>query len=212
MTRLDHNRALTQLALKTDSKVTEIKNMAIWGNHSPTQYPDLHHASVLGRSALEQIDNEWYQEVFIPKVQNRGGEIIAARGVSSAASAAQAIVDHMHDWALGTAPGEIVSMGIVSDGSYGVEKGIIYSFPVRCDYGRYQIVGGLDISDWSRERMKLTEAELLEEKETINHLLPPETAASHENLSICLRSGMTLYYDGTGGPEETKYLSANRVL
>ncbi len=161
---------------------------------------------------MDQIDERWYREEFIPKVQNRGGEIIAARGVSSAASAAQAVVDHMHDWILGTQPGEVVSMGILSDGSYGIEKGIFYSFPVRCDYGRYQIVQKLQISDWSREMMKATEAELLEEKAAVNHLLPPETEASHQNLTLCLRSGVTLYADGTGPAASSKYLTTNRVM
>lgn len=211
LTRLDHNRARGILANHTGANPKSIHNVIIWGNHSPTQYPDLHHATVLGRSAMDQIDIDWYREQFIPRVQNRGGEIIAARGVSSAASAAQAIVDHMRDWALGTPPGEVVSMGIVSDGSYGIEKGIIYSFPVRCDYGRYQIVGGLEINEMSREMMKSTEAELLDEKATINHLLPAETEASHQNLSICLRSGVTLYADGTTS-ESSKYLSASRVM
>lgn len=212
LTRLDHNRAKGILANHTGANPRNISRVVIWGNHSTTQFPDLHQATVLDEPVMEQIDERWYREVFIPKIQTRGGEIIAARGVSSAASAAQAVVDHMHDWMLGTEPSEIVSMGILSDGSYGIEKGIFYSFPVRCDYGRYQIVRGLDISDWSREMMKVTEAELLEEKAAVNHLLPPETEASHQNLSICLRSGVTLYADGTGPDAASKYLTTNRVM
>ena len=172
LTRLDHNRAKGILANHTGANPRNISRVVIWGNHSTTQFPDLYQATVLDEPVMDQIDERWYREEFIPKVQNRGGEIIAARGVSSAASAAQAVVDHMHDWILGTQPGEVVSMGILSDGSYGIEKGIFYSFPVRCDYGRYQIVQKLQISDWSREMMKATEAELLEEKAAVNHLLP----------------------------------------
>ncbi|SEF92723.1 malate dehydrogenase [Marinobacterium lutimaris] len=212
LTRLDHNRAKGILANHTGANPRNIGRIVIWGNHSPSQFPDLHHATVLDEPVMGQIDRSWYEEVFIPKIQNRGGEIIAARGLSSAASAAQAVIDHMHDWILGTEPGEIVSMGIVSDGSYGVEKGIIYSFPVRCDYGRYQIVKGLEIGDWARERMKATEAELIEERDAVQHLLPAETAESHQNLSICLRSGVTLYADGTGPDASSKYLTTNRVM
>jgi malate dehydrogenase len=212
LTRLDQNRARGILANHTGASPRDIRRVVIWGNHSPTQYPDLHHATILERPAMEQITFDWYTGEYIPKIQFRGGEIIKARGQSSAASAAQGIVDHMRDWVLGTEPGEFVSMGIVSDGSYGIEKGIIYSFPVRCDYGRYQIVQGLELNDFSRERMKATEAELLEEKAMVEHLLPADTAASHENLNICLRSGVTLYADGTGPDGASKYLTANRVL
>ncbi|WP_151705332.1 malate dehydrogenase [Nitrincola alkalilacustris] len=212
LTRLDHNRAKGILANHTGANPRNISRIVIWGNHSTTQFPDLHHATILEEPAMQQVSEEWYRSVYIPKVQQRGGEIIAARGQSSAASAAQAIVDHMHDWVLGTAPGEIVSMGIFSDGSYGIQKGIVYSFPVRCDYGRYQIVKGLEINEWSRQQMHLTEQELLDEKSAVNHLLPPETAASHEDLSICLRSGVTLYADGTGPQASSKYLTTNRVL
>jgi len=212
LTRLDHNRAKGILANKTGASPKDISRVVIWGNHSTTQYPDLHHAEVLGRPAMEQIETGWYREQFIPTIQTRGGEIIKARGQSSAASAAQAIVDHMHDWVLGTKVGEIVSMAIVSDGSYGIEKGIIYSFPVRCDYGRYQIVQGLPINDFSRQRMVATEQELLDEKAAVDHLLPAETAASHSDLSICLRSGVTLYADGTGPDSQSKFLTTNRVM
>lgn len=212
LTRLDHNRAKGILANHTGANPRNIARVVIWGNHSTTQFPDLHQATVLDQPVLDQIDEAWYRQVFIPKIQNRGGEIIAARGVSSAASAAQAIVDHMHDWILGTEPGEIVSMGILSDGSYGVEKGIFYSFPVRCDYGRYQIVRGLEVSEWSQAMMDRSEAELLEERATVNHLLPTATEASHQNLSICLRSGVTLYADGTGPDASSKYLTTNRVM
>lgn len=212
LTRLDHNRAKGILANHTGACSKDVKNVIVWGNHSPTQYPDLHHANVLGRPALEQIDNNWYRESFIPTIQTRGGEIIKARGQSSAASAAQAIVDHMRDWVLGTDVGEVVSMAIVSDGSYGIAKGIIYSFPVRCDYGRYQIVQGLELNEFSRQRMTATEQELLDEKAMVEHLLPEETEASHQELSTCIRSGVTLYADGTGPEANSKYLTTTRVM
>jgi len=212
LTRLDHNRTKGILANHTGVNAKDINRVIIWGNHSATQYPDLHHTTLLGAPAMDQIDRDWYRDIFIPKVQSRGGEIIKARGHSSAASAAQAIVDHMRDWTLGTAPGQIVSMGIVSDGSYGIAKGIMYSFPVRCDYGRYQIVQGLEINDFSRERMKLSEQELFEEKTAVEHLLPKETETSHQNLSICLRSGVTLYADGQGPEDDSQVLTTNRVI
>lgn len=212
LTRLDHNRAKGILANHTGATSRDVGGIIIWGNHSPTQYPDLHHATILGEPALDQVDESWYRDEFIPKVQERGSEIIQARGLSSAASAAQAIVNQMHDWVLGTDPGELVSMGILSDGSYGIEKGIFFSFPVRCNYGRYQIVKGIEITEFSRERLSITEQELLEEKAVVNHLLPKETEASHLNLSICLRSGVTLYADGTGPEDEKRFLSTNRVM
>ena len=212
LTRLDHNRTRGILANHTGANPKDISRVVIWGNHSTTQYPDLHHAEILGQPAMAQIDTQWYREQFIPQVQTRGGEIIKARGASSAASAAQAIVDHMRDWVLGTGSSEIVSMGIVSDGSYGIAKGIFYSFPVRCDYGRYQIVQDLPINDFSRQRMTASEQELLDEKSMVESLLPEETAASHEGLSICLRSGVTLYADGTGPDSGSKYLTTNRVM
>ena len=159
-----------------------------------------------------KIDTSWYRDKFIPRVQERGSEIIKARGLSSAASAAQAIVDQMHNWCLGTEPGEVVSMGIVSDGSYGIQKGIFFSFPVRCNYGRYQIVQGLDINEFSRQKLTATEQELLDEKAVVAHLLPEATEDSHMNLSICLKSGVTLYADGTGPSQESKFMSNNRVL
>ncbi|WP_027856075.1 malate dehydrogenase [Marinobacterium jannaschii] len=212
LTRLDHNRARGILANQTGASPKDIKNVIIWGNHSTTQFPDLHQATILGRSAMAQIDTQWYREEFIPKIQTRGGEIIKARGQSSAASAAQAIVDHMHDWSLGTETGEVVSMSICSDGSYGIAKGIFYSFPVRCDYGRYQIVQGLEINEFARQRMTATEQELLDEKSMVEHLLPADTEDSHINLSACLRSGVTLYADGTGPQADSKYLTTNRVM
>lgn len=212
LTRLDHNRTKGILANHTGANPLDIQGVIVWGNHSTTQFPDLHHARVLDTPVMDQIDQSWYRDEFIPKVQTRGGQIIDARGVSSAASAAQAVIHHMHDWVLGTPPGQIVSMGIVSDGSYGIAKGIFYSFPVRCNYGRYQIVQGLEINPYSRQMMQVTEQELLEEKAAVAHLLPAETAASHENLSICLRSGVTLYADGTGPESGSKYLTTNRVL
>ena len=171
MTRLDHNRAMAQLAAKTDSHVNDIRNMTIWGNHSATQYPDVHHATVNGKAASDLVDQDWLTNDFIPVVQQRGAAIIKARGASSAASAASAAIDHMHDWALGTAEDGWVSMGVPADGSYGIEPGVVYSFPVRCRNGDYEIVQGLDISDFSRERMSATEAELREERAAIEELL-----------------------------------------
>lgn len=211
LTRLDHNRAKGIIANHTGANPKDIKGIVIWGNHSTTQFPDLSHTLILNEPAMGQIETGWYKDEFIKKIQNRGAEIIKARGLSSAASAAQAIVDHMHDWVIGTKEGEFVSMGIVSDGSYGIAKGIVYSFPVRCDYGRYQIVQNLEVSQFSRQCMTETEQELLEEQQAVIALLPKETEKAHLSLSICLRSGVTLYADGTG-PNVEKYLTANRVL
>jgi len=171
MTRLDHNRAMAQLAHKTGNPVSDVHNMTIWGNHSATQYPDIHHANVKGQAASELVDEEWLANEFIPLVQQRGAAIIAARGASSAASAASAAIDHMRTWVLGTPADEWVSMGIPADGSYGIEPGIIYSYPVRCSDGNYKIVQDLEISDFSRERMSATEVELREERAAIEELL-----------------------------------------
>ena len=171
MTRLDHNRALAQLAAKTESHVNDICCMTIWGNHSATQYPDISHATVNGKRASKLVKQDWLVETFIPVVQQRGAAIIDARGASSAASAASAAIDHMHDWALGTPQNDWVSMAVPADGSYGIEAGIIYSFPVRCSDGDYEIVQGLSIDDFSQERMDLTEKELREERAAIAELL-----------------------------------------
>ncbi len=171
MTRLDHNRAMAQLATKTGSHVNDITCMTIWGNHSATQYPDVSNASVSGSKATDLVDQNWLAEEFIPVVQQRGAAIIKARGASSAASAASAAIDHMHDWALGTPDDDWVSMAIPADGSYGIEPGIIYSYPVRCSGGQYEIVQGLSIDDFSRERMDATETELREERAAIEELL-----------------------------------------
>jgi len=171
MMRLDHNRAISQLAAKTGSSVPAIRRMTVWGNHSSTQYPDISHALVDGRPAPELIDQAWLETDFIPTVQQRGAAIIAARGASSAASAASAAIDHMRTWALGTADGDWVSMGIPSDGSYGIPQGIIYSFPVTCRDGRYDIVQNLPVSAFSRARMDATAKELLEERDAVQHLL-----------------------------------------
>ena len=171
MTRLDHNRALAQLAAKTDSHVNDIKCMTIWGNHSATQYPDVNHATVGGKAAADLVDQAWLADEFIPVVQQRGAAIIKARGASSAASAASAAIDHMRGWALGTPDGDWVSMAVPAEGSYGVEPGIIYSYPVRCSGGDYEIVQGLEIDDFSRARMDATEAELREERAAIEELL-----------------------------------------
>jgi malate dehydrogenase len=171
MTRLDHNRAKTQLAQKAGAHVTDIEGLAIWGNHSATQYPDLFHATVVGRAATELVDEAWISETFIPTVQQRGAAIIEARGLSSAASAANAATEHMRDWALGSQD-QIVSMGIYSDGSYDIAPGLIYSFPCRCEAGVWTIVQGLEINDFSRARMTTTEQELIEERDAVAHLLP----------------------------------------
>jgi malate dehydrogenase len=171
MTRLDYNRACAQLATKTGKHANDVQRMIIWGNHSATQYPDIHHATVGGTPALDQVDQAWLADEFIPVVQQRGAAIIKARGASSAASAASAAIDHMHDWALGTADDNWVSMGISADGSYGIEPGIIYSYPVRCRGGNYEIVQDLAISDFSRERMDATEVELREERAAVEELL-----------------------------------------
>jgi malate dehydrogenase len=171
MTRLDHNRAISQLASKTGAAVPAISQMTIWGNHSATQYPDISHCLVGDKPATSLVDEAWVRDDFIPTVQQRGAAIIKARGASSAASAASAAIDHVRDWALGSAPGDWVSMAVPSDGSYGVAEGIVYSFPVRCSHGRYEIVHDLKISEFSRERMKATEAELLEERDGVRDLI-----------------------------------------
>ncbi len=171
MTRLDHNRAMAQLAQKTGKHTTDVEGMIIWGNHSATQYPDIHHCKVDGTAATELVDQNWVVDDFIPTVQQRGAAIIKARGLSSAASAANAAIEHMRDWALGT-NGKIVSMGIPSDGSYGIEEGLIYSFPVTCENGEYNIVQGLEINEFSQDLMKKTEQELAEERDGVSHLLP----------------------------------------
>jgi len=172
MTRLDHNRAMTQLAQKTGTTINDVKKMTIWGNHSSTQYPDLHHCTVNGKTATDLVDQSWYEETFIPDVQQRGAAIIKARGASSAASAANAAIDHMHSWALGSDEGDWVSMGVYSDGSYGIAEGLIYSFPCVCKNGDWEIVQGLDVNDFSSGKMKATEQELAEERDAVSHLLP----------------------------------------
>ncbi|KGE78696.1 malate dehydrogenase [Halomonas salina] len=169
MMRLDHNRALTQLAQKSGKHSTDVESMIVWGNHSATQYPDLAHCKVDGKPALELVERDWYENDFIPTVQQRGAAIIKARGASSAASAASAAIDHMRDWALGS--DGIVSMGIPADGSYGIEPGIMYSYPVVCKDGKYEIVQDLAVDDFSRERMTATENELREERAAVEHLL-----------------------------------------
>ena len=172
MTRLDHNRAMSQIANKTESSINDISHMTIWGNHSATQYPDLYHARVAGKSAIDMVDQEWLENDFIPTVQQRGAAIIAARGASSAASAANAAIAHMRTWALGSTENDWISMGVISDGSYGIADGLIYSFPCTCDNGDWSIVEGLDINDFSRAKMIATEKELLEERDAVYHLLP----------------------------------------
>mgnify|MGYP006145355751 FL=1 len=171
MMRLDHNRAIAQLANKAGKHNTDVDGLIIWGNHSATQYPDINHATVAGSKATDLVDEAWTLEEFIPTVQQRGAAIIKARGLSSAASAANAAIEHIRDWALGTS-GKIVSMGIHSDGSYGVEEGLIYSFPVICEGGNYEIVQGLQISEVSQTLMDKSEAELKEERDAVASLLP----------------------------------------
>jgi malate dehydrogenase len=171
MTRLDHNRAVAQLAKKAGAAVKDVTNMTIWGNHSATQYPDISHAKVGGKAARELVDDQdWLENDFIPTVQKRGAAIIEARGASSAASAANAAIDHVHDWVLGTAEGDWVSMAIPSDGSYGVAEGVISSFPVTCSNGSYEIVQGLEIDDFSRQRIDTTVNELQEERQAVEQL------------------------------------------
>ena len=172
MTRLDHNRALSQIANKTATSINDVTHMTIWGNHSATQYPDLHGAKVNGQAAIDMVDQSWYEDDFIPTVQQRGAAIINARGASSAASAANAAIAHMRSWALGTAEGDWVSMGVYSDGSYGIAEGLIYSFPCVCKDGDWEIVQGLEINDFSRAKMTATETELAEERDAVQHLLP----------------------------------------
>jgi malate dehydrogenase len=171
MTRLDHNRAVAQLAAKTGVAVTDVRKVMIWGNHSTTQYPDLSQAEVRGVSALAGLERAWYENEYIPRVAKRGAEIIDARGASSAASAANAALEHMRDWVAGTPAGDWTSMAVPSDGSYGIEKGLMYSFPVRCEGGDYAIVQGLPVDDFSRQRMTLTENELKEERDAIRKLV-----------------------------------------
>ena len=171
MTRLDHNRAMSQLAAKTGGAVADIKRVTIWGNHSATQYPDINHATVAGKSATELVDQAWIADQFIPRVQKRGAEVIAARGHSSAASAAYAGLSHMRDWVGGTPDGDWLSMVVPSDGSYDIPEGLMYSFPVSISGGQYEIVQGLSIDEFSREKMDTTKAELEGERDAVKDLL-----------------------------------------
>jgi len=167
LTRLDHNRALAQLAAKTNSDVSDIKKMIIWGNHSTTQYPDLSHATIAGKPAHDLVDRSWYENDYIPRVAKRGAEIIDARGASSAASAANAAIAHIRDWVMGTPEGDWTSMAVPSDSSYGIAEGLTYSFPVTCNNGKYEIVQRLEIDEFSRERMEITQKELEEERDAV---------------------------------------------
>jgi len=172
MMRLDHNRALTQVAQKTGKPVTSVKKMTIWGNHSATQYPDLFNAEVDGQKAAKLInDQAWIEGTFIPTVQKRGAAIIEARGLSSAASAANAAIDHVRDWVNGTPSGDWVSMGIPSDGSYGIPEGLMFGYPVTCSGGKYEIVKGLELNDFARAKIAATQKELTEERASVEHLL-----------------------------------------
>ena len=172
LTRLDHNRALSQLASKTGSKVSDINRMVIWGNHSTTQVPDISYASIAGKAASDMVDAAWAHDEFIPTVAKRGAAVISARGSSSAASAANGVIDHMASWVLGTPSGDWVSMAVPSDGSYGIDEGLIYSFPVECKNGDYTIVSDLDVNDAMKERMLASQHELREERDTVADLLP----------------------------------------
>jgi malate dehydrogenase len=171
MTRLDHNRAIAQLADKTGTHTTAIRRMIVWGNHSATQYPDISHCTVGGKPARSLVETQWYREQFIPIIQQRGAAIIKARGASSAASAASAAIDHMRDWALGTPAGDWVSMAVPTDGSYGIPEGVMYSYPVTCKDGQYAIVQGLAVDEFSRGRMDATHKELLEERAGVQDLI-----------------------------------------
>ncbi|MCE3268515.1 MAG: malate dehydrogenase [Burkholderiales bacterium] len=171
MMRLDHNRALSQIAAKTGKHVTDIKKMTVWGNHSSTQYPDISNVEVAGAPASSLVDQNWLESYFIPTVQKRGAAIIEARGLSSAASAASAAIDHIRNWVMGTPEGDWISMGVPSDGSYGIAEGVVFGFPVTCKNGQYQIVQGLNINEFSQAKITATYNELLEEREAIKHLL-----------------------------------------
>jgi malate dehydrogenase len=171
MTRLDHNRALAQVSEKTGAALTQVERVIIWGNHSATQYPDLHHATVDGKAVIPQVGDSWFKETFIPSVQQRGAAVIKARGTSSAASAAAAALDHIHDWVLGTRDAEWVSMAVPSDGSYGIPEGVIYSYPMTCKGGAYSVVRGLSINEFSREKMQATYRELCEERDGVKDLI-----------------------------------------
>ena len=172
MMRLDHNRAMSQLAAKAGKTINDVNKVIIWGNHSATQYPDIHNTTVDGADAMGLIDQAWYENDFIPTVQQRGAAIIEARGASSAASAANAAIFHMRDWALGTPEGDYVTMGVYSDGSYGIEAGLIYGYPCTCKDGDWTIVQGIDVNDFSRGKMTATETELKEERDAVADLLP----------------------------------------
>ncbi len=172
LTRLDHNRAMSQLAAKTDAVVDDVQKMIIWGNHSTTQVPDISHATVAGKAATGLVDQSWAHDEFIPVVAKRGAAVIEARGSSSAASAANAVIDHMATWEAGTAAGDWVSMAVPSDGSYGIEEGLIYSFPVTCSGGDYSIVKDLEVSDFIKEKMIASQTELQDEKSTVAALIP----------------------------------------
>ena len=171
MMRLDHNRALAQLAAKTDTQVRDIKKLTIWGNHSTTQYPDIHHATVNDQKAINLVTSDWMKNTFVPSVQQRGAQIIKLRGLSSAASAASAAIDHVRDWVFGTVDNNWTSMAIPSDGSYGISEGIVYSFPVVCKDGACQIVQGLEMNECSETCLQESETELLAERKAIEHLL-----------------------------------------
>ncbi|MHC8441246.1 MAG: malate dehydrogenase [Candidatus Eutrophobiaceae bacterium] len=171
LTRLDHNRGLAQLALKLGKSISDVRHLIIWGNHSNSQYPDLHQATVDGVAAMDGLDQDWYRKEYIPMVANRGSAIIEARGASSAASAANAVIDHMHSWVIGTPEDDWTSMAVPSDGSYGIPEGLMYSFPVRCRNGEWEVVQGLELNDFSRQMMSATQKELEEERATVKKIV-----------------------------------------
>ncbi len=172
LTRLDHNRAVSQLASKTGARISDVKKMVIWGNHSTTQVPDISYATVGGKAAADMVEQSWAREEFIPTVAKRGAAVIEARGSSSAASAANGVIDHMSTWVRGTADGDWTSMAVTSDGSYGIDEGLIYSFPVTCKDGDYSIVTGLDVDDFIKGKIMASQTELNEERDTVKDLLP----------------------------------------
>ncbi|CAM3522733.1 malate dehydrogenase [Parendozoicomonas haliclonae] len=184
MSRLDHNRMAGILASRTGTNASDIRKLAVWGNHSATMVPDITHGNIFGQPLTELVDQQWYQNEFVGRIQQRGAEIIQMCGQSSSLSAASAALDHMNSWVNGTHGDDYVSMVVPSDGSYGISKGIMFSFPVRCRFGRYQIVQGLPLKPWLVDMIKRTEEELLTEREMVRDLLPAETEARHENLEL----------------------------
>ncbi len=204
MSRLDHNRMAGILANRIGYNPANLRKLIVWGNHSATMVPDIDHGNCFGQPLTELVDDKWFKDVFVEKIQKRGAEIIQTCGHSSTLSAARSAVDHMNSWANGTRADDYASMGVISDGSYGITKGIHFSFPVHCNYGRYQIVQGLQLNPWLQDMIKRTEDELLKERELVQDLLPKETEARHNNFSR----------DYSNGREQTSgehFLSAQKI-